>query len=58
MSDCALSVSVPEFPWLKEGAEGRYLTRSLMTRNILNGGQLVRGVECQKSEGGEGGATT
>ena len=39
----------------KEGGE---IPHSLMTRNILYGGQLVRGVECQKSGGGEGGATT
>ena len=36
------------------GEEGRYL----MTRNILYGGQLVGGVECQKSEGRGGGAAT
>ena len=42
--DC-LSVSVP----MASEQEGRD-TSSLMTRNILYGGQLVGGVECQKSE--------
>ena len=48
---CTLSVCLSSHG---EG-EGGEIPHSLMTRNILYGGQLVRGVECQKSEGEGGG---